>query len=98
MNSYVSDFLDSRIEDIIQNLKKNNSEYAIADERSRALYYNIEPILNRDKDITISACDRMDFCEFLEQDLIMTSIIQKELYKQGYIDCVRLLSMLKVIS
>lgn len=97
MSLYVSDFLDGRIEDIMQNLKKTNSEYALATEKSKALMENIDSIIHHEREITISAGDCMDFREFLEHEFTRTAIMQQELYAQGYLDCVKLFRMLGVI-
>ena len=94
MSLYVFDFLDGRIEEIAQNLLKTNSEYALAVEKSKDLMENIDPIIHREREITISAGDCLDVQEFLEHEFTSTAIMQQELYKQGYIDCVKLLKML----
>lgn len=97
MSLYVSGYLDSRIEEIAQNLRKTNSEYALAMEKGKELMENIDPIIHSERGITISAGDCLDFQEFLKQEFTSTAIIQQELYKQGYLDCVKLLKMLGVL-
>lgn len=98
MSLYVTDFLNSRIEEITQTLKTTNGEYALAVEKRKSLFENIDPIIHHDRDITISSGDCMDFCEYFDHDFIATAIMQQELYKQGYLDCIQLLSMLEVLS
>ena len=96
MSLYVSDFLDSRIDDIIKNLRETNGEYAIAVEKCKGLHENIDPIVYREEDITISGGDCMDFKGLFEHEFNMTAIMQQELYKQGYVDCIKLLKMLEI--
>lgn len=97
MNLPVSEFVNTRIEDILQNLRKSNCEYAFAVERSDLLMENIDSILHRGKDITISPNDCMDICEYLEQEYTASVITQQELYKQGYLDCIKLLTTLGIL-
>lgn len=94
---FLSDYVDSRIEEITQNLKRTNSEYSLAIKKSKELRENIDPIIYRESDITICVGDCLDFQEFLEQELTSAAIMQQELYKQGYLDCVKLLKMLGVL-
>ena len=97
MEPYVSDFLNSRIEEIIQNLKQTNGEYALAVEQNKNLMESIDPIISRDRDIAISAGDCMNFRDFLNEEFTQTAILQKELYRQGYLDCVKLLKTLQIL-
>ncbi|MDP4120542.1 MAG: hypothetical protein Q8876_05750 [Bacillota bacterium] len=97
MSLYVSDYLNFRIDEIAQNLRKTNSEYALAMEKSEELMENIDPIIHSERGITICAGDCLDFQEFLEHEFTSTAIMQQELYKQGYLDCVKLLKMLGVL-
>ncbi|WP_040196795.1 hypothetical protein [Candidatus Soleaferrea massiliensis] len=98
MKSDIAHFLDSRIEAIIRDLRKTNSEYAFAAERSKELYLNIEPVIHRERDITLCAADRLDFQEYFKQAFIVTAIEQQALYRQGYLDCVGLLSKLGILT
>ncbi|MDP4119550.1 MAG: hypothetical protein Q8876_00625, partial [Bacillota bacterium] len=97
MNLYVSDYLNFRIDEIAQNLRKTNSEYALAMEKSEELMENIDPIIHSERGITINDGDCLDFQEFFEHELTSTTIMQQELYKQGYLDCVKMLKMLGVL-
>ncbi len=98
MSMFISEYFDLRIEEIAQDLKKANSEYALAAEKSKELMENIDPILRCDKDIIISAGDCLDFQEYLGHEFACAAVLQQELYKQGYLDCVRLLKTLGVIA
>lgn len=90
-------FLNSRIEDVMQHLLKTNPEYALASEKCKELIGNVCSISRHERDVTITAGDCADIREYLDQEFIQTAIMQQELYTQGYLDCVKLLSMLGVI-
>ena len=87
MSLYVSDFLDGRIEEIVQNLRKTNSEYAFAAEKNRILYDKIDGVINE--------CAYLK--EFLDHEFTKTALTQQKLYEQGYLDCVKLMRMLGLI-
>ena len=71
----------------MQNLRKINSEYALAAEKSRILYDKIDPVINECNDLK----------EFLDHEFTKAALTQQQLYKQGYLDCVNLLKMLGLI-
>lgn len=97
MDTAFGEYLNSKIEEMVANLRKNNSEHALAVEKEKILLENINPILCRDRGVTISAGDCADMRGCLEQEFVQTAIIQQELYKQGYFDCVKLFRTLGVI-
>lgn len=94
MSLFVSDFLNGRIEYVMQNLCKTNGDYALAMKKKKMLYQNIEPIIQRRGELNITAGDCMDFCEYFENDFTTAAILQQALYRQGYLDCAQLLAML----
>lgn len=96
MNELVSDFITNRIEEIQQNLRKTNGEYALALKSNQALLVEIGYILRHKGDLIISEGDCTNFRHFLDNDCIANAIMQQELYKQGYLDCIQLLGMLKL--
>ena len=98
MNLLVSDFLDSRVDAIEKDLRRQSGDYALCVEKCAQLFENIEPIIHHGRDITISVGDCMDFCEYFEQEVTAATILQRELYTQGYLDCVRLLATLGVLA
>ncbi len=98
MDTAFGEYLNSKIEETVANLRKNNSEYALAAEKEKILLENINPILCRDRGVTISAGDCADMRDCLEQEFVQTAIMQQGLYKQGYLDCVKLLRTLGVIG
>ncbi|MDR1629310.1 MAG: hypothetical protein LBS36_03730 [Oscillospiraceae bacterium] len=91
-------FIDSRIEGVMHNLLKTNPEFALAAERCNALVKNFNFIISHDQDFMMTAGDCADLKKYLEQDFIQTTIMHEELYRQGYLDCVKLLSMLGLIQ
>lgn len=94
----VSEFLDNRIEEIAQTLRKNNGEYLLAAEKRKSLFMNIDPIIKSESDITISAGDCLNFREYFDQEFVVAASLQHELYRQGYRDCVKLLTMLGLLA
>ena len=98
MQNCVSKFIESRIEEISQALRKGNGRYALAAESSKLLYDSLEPIVQNEGDISISAGDCLIFREYFEQEFEATAIMQKELYRQGYLDCVKLLVTLGLLA
>ena len=68
MQNCVSKFIESRIEEISQALRKGNGRYALAAESSKLLYDSLEPIVQNEGDISISAGDCLNFREYFEQE------------------------------
>ncbi|MPM54046.1 hypothetical protein SDC9_100819 [bioreactor metagenome] len=94
----VTEFLSGRMDEIISSLKENNTEFALSAERSSQLLDDINWLMsNTERTIALSPEDCMNVHEFFEQELTQEGIMQQELYKQGYLDCIKLLRMLKVI-
>ncbi len=98
MQSKAAELLESRIADIVQGLHQSNGYYALAAERRKHLYENIDHIISSEEDVTISAGDCLFFQAILEQDSIMTTVIQQELYRQGYRDGIKYLALLGALS
>ena len=48
--------------------------------------------------MSISAGDCINLREYFEQELEAAAIMQKEVYQQGYLDCVKLLLMLGILN
>ena len=90
--SSYTDFLSSMIEDTLYDLNLENTEYRKCRENERNNVEIIEAILNK-----LPAEDK-EFMEEHEMDIFHISVFeQSQLYKQGYIDCVKLLKILGVI-
>ena len=98
MRNCVSEFIESRMEEIAQDLLQNNSVYCLAVEKGKSLFESIDPIMQNESDMSISAGDCINFREYFEQELEAAAIMQKEVYQQGYLDCVKLLLMLGILN
>ena len=97
MNYDSFNLLDTRIQATEKNLYETNGEYALAVERSKELFENIAPMIHHQENLTITAGDCLDVCEYLEWMDAATVTAKRELYKQGYLDCVELLVKLGVL-
>ena len=97
MQSDLSLFLHSRIESIMTDLRKNHAGYAVAWTKRRELYDLIDPILRAEGSLTIAHGDCQNLRDYREQDFITLAVMQEELYRQGYLDCVELLRTMGVL-
>ncbi len=86
------DFMSCMIEDTLSNLKSENEEYGRCMENKRNNVKKIGEILNK-----LPSEDKK-FMESYEMDAFnIAAIEQRHLYKQGYMDCIKLLKILGVI-
>lgn len=98
MRSEISLFLNERIQVIMDDLRQNNAEYALAVSKRSELYDLIDPILCSTEDISLKAADCLHFRQYMDQDFTTVAVMQTELYRQGYLDCVHLLRTLGVLA
>lgn len=98
MQNCMSQLMESQIKEISQALRKDNSHYALAVESNKSLYNSIEPIIKYEGEITLSAGDCLNLREYFEQECEAAAIMQKALYQQGYLDCVKLLIALGLLA
>ncbi len=86
------DFMRCMIEDTLSNLKAEDAEYGSCRENERNNVKKIGEIFNK-----LSSDDKK-FMENHEMNVFnITAIEQRHLYKQGYIDCIKLLKILGII-
>lgn len=86
------DFMRCMIEDTLSNLKAEDAEYGSCRENERNNVKKIGEIFNK-----LSSDDKK-FMENHEEDVFnIAAIEQRHLYKQGYIDCIKLLKILGII-
>lgn len=86
------DFMRCMIEDTLSNLKAEDAEYGSCRENERNNVKKIGEIFNK-----LSSDDKK-FMENHEMDVFrIASIEQNHLYKQGYLDCIKLLKILGVM-
>ncbi len=92
MDQSIVNFLESRTKDIARSLRKSDAAYALAAERTALLYEQIDDILQSEQDLFISAGDCLNFREYGELMRQSDAILRRELYRQGVLDGIRLLS------
>lgn len=98
MSLYVSDFLDSRTEEIARDLRKTSGEYALTQEKLKRLYESVDPIImSKKEELSITHGDCLDLQELFQEEFTAAAIMHQTLYQQGYLDCVKLLKMLGVL-
>ena len=86
------DFMGCMIEDTLSELKAEDAEYKRHMENKRNSVKKIGEILNK-----LPSEDKK-FMEGYEMDLFnIAAIEQRHLYKQGYLDCIKLLKVLGII-
>lgn len=68
MQNCVLDFLDSRIDEIMDTLRGSNVEYSSAFEKSRELLNHIDPILRSETDLTMHAEDCDNLREYFKRN------------------------------
>lgn len=98
MNDLSSCLMAERIGEILQDLRKQDAEYALAMEKKFHLYEELTPIFFSDASITISSGECEALQELLEQEAAVDAMAQGVLYQQGYRDCVTLLRTLGVLA
>lgn len=86
-----------RVQEIAQELEEANGSYALAVRRRKELYKAVEPVLASREDISISSGDCGNIRDYLEQNFEANAILEQELYRRGYLDCVDLLSELGIL-
>lgn len=87
-------YCDDRIEDILRELRKNNSHYSEASKNEGELFARIKNIVGSKGEIFVSVAERDRITELMEQEEHVLPIIKRELYRQGYLDCMRLAASL----
>lgn len=86
------DFMSCMIEDTLLRLKTEDSEYGRHMENKKNSVKKIGEILNK-----LPSEDKK-FMESYEMDVFnIAAIEQRHLYKQGYLDCIKLLKVLGII-
>ena len=83
-------YCDDRIEEILRELRKNNSNYSAYCKTDGELFARIKNIIDSKGEIFICDAERDRIAELMEQQQHVFSIEQRELYRQGYLDHMRL--------
>ena len=96
MTHYEMQYLEDKIEEVLRNLRKSNSRYSAAAKNEGELYARIKNIIDSKGEIFISDAERDRIRELMEQEDDILPIVQAELYRQGYLDHMRLaMSLIK---
>ena len=90
-------YFELRVKEILSELGERCGEYAVAEERREYLYEQIEPVIKQRREICISAGDSINIMDYIDTQGISLALTQQELYKQGFYDCLSLLSALGLI-
>ncbi|MBQ8390371.1 MAG: hypothetical protein IJX52_05270 [Oscillibacter sp.] len=97
MQDAISLFIHQRLDAIMEDLRANNAEYALASERQKLLYGQLlDPVLRGEGPLTLSPGDRAALRDYLEQEFVTNAVAEEVLYRQGFLDCIRLLRHLGV--
>ena len=90
MKSNEYDYLETKVEDTLRILRRTNKRYSAAAETEGELYRRIKRITETNGDAVLlrSERERIDF--LLEQWADIIPTVYAELYRRGYLDCLRL--------
>lgn len=97
MTAMLEEFLSARVEEIIKNLRDENSEYALIQQECCERSDMIEEITNHDGELHLFPLDLTEIQEFFECEYQLDAITQLELYKHGLTDCIQYLKQLHVL-
>lgn len=97
MDLHLNEIINRRMEELEQNLLKTNGVYAQSAEKNSYLIENVESILKCTHSITLSVGDFMDIAGYIDEENTQADILQKAAYRQGCIDCVKLLRTMGVL-
>lgn len=91
MKSSELDYLETKVEDTLHILRRTNKRYSAAAETEGELYRRIKRITETNGDVLLLQTERsrIDFLLAQWQDILPT--VYAELYRQGYLDCLRLI-------
>ncbi len=92
-------FMINRIEDIADELRKNNTKYynSVNKRKELSKVLNKFTPIDAKEDVILTVKDIRDFNSLFEHDFNAKSIEEVELYKRGYLDCIAILKGLGVI-
>ena len=95
MNLHEMQYCDDRIEDILRDLRKSNSKYSAYCQTDGELFARIKNIITKQGGIFISDSERERITELMEQQEHIQSIVCREIYRQGFLDHLRLIMAAK---
>ena len=94
MNPLFTDFINGRLEEITEELRQTNGEYALAVKARKELRERLNPVIMSGKELTLFEADFLDIQEYLEYEFTAAAIEQRAFYRQGWLDCAELLRRL----
>ena len=97
MQKIIDNFIYSRMDEVFRVLSESDPELAVALVKREKLHSEVREIISSDTNLTITAGDCRGLRECLEQDTAVGAILQRAMYRQGYLDCVYLLRSLGAI-
>ena len=90
MNLYESEYLENKVEEVLRGLRRNNKRYSAAAETEGELYQRIKRITEIRGEVILLEAERQRINQLLEQWDEVTPIVHAELYRRGYLDCLKL--------
>ena len=96
MKLYEMQYCDDRIEEILRDLRKSNSNYSAYCKTEDELFFRIKEIISKREGVFITDAERERITDLIEQQHHIDPIVYRELYRQGYLDHMKLaLSLVK---
>ncbi len=93
----ITEFVEFRTSEIAEELREKNGIYALAEEASRFFYDVVDPIVQSETDLIISAGDCAALRDYFIQEQKAASLLQQEIYCQGVRDGAGLLRTLGLL-
>ncbi len=90
MKSSEYDYLETKVEDTLRILRRTSKRYSAAAETEGELYRRIKRITETNGDVLLLQAERKRIDFLLEQWSDIMPTVYAELYRQGYLDCLRL--------
>ena len=90
MKSSELDYLETKVEDTLRLLRRTNKRYFEASETEGELYRRVKRITETNGDVVLLEDERKRINSLLEQWADIMPTVYAELYRQGYLDCLKL--------
>ena len=98
MEYYLEMLLLERMNQVKADLPHTHPEFAYVINQCNDLLEIIDPIINRNQDITVCAEDLKDIRAYIDGLDKQYVILEEVLYRQGFFDCICLLKDLGVLA
>ena len=95
MEKIIDEFIRLRVDDVYRELSKRSVEFAMALHELERLQRELSPLLFCQTSLFITAGDCQALRECLEQETAVSAVLQQAMYRQGYLDCMELMRMLR---